>query len=84
MHLDGLNDWNTTNNFNNTFKAFYHTDDFQRWSITNFEDNYKTQSTTYLTMKSTVKQYSYDVFGINEVLEQHKRASGFARMSLPN
>jgi len=77
MHLDALNDWNTTNGLNNTFKAFYNTDDFQRWSITNFEDNYKTQSTTYLTMKNNVKQYSYDVFGINEVLEQHKRATGF-------
>jgi len=82
MHLDGLNDWNITNGLNNTFKAFYNTDDFQRWSITNFEDNYETQSTTYLTMKSTVKQYSYDVFGIGEILEQHKRASGF-HLDLP-
>jgi hypothetical protein len=83
MHLDKQDNWNTTNNLNNTFKAFYNTDDFQRWSITNFENNYETQSTTYLTMKSTVKQYSYDVFGINEILEQHKRASSPARMSMP-
>ncbi len=84
MHLDKLNRWNTTNGLNNTFKAFYNTDDFQRWSITNFENNYETQSTTYLTMKSTVKQYSYDVFGIDEILQQHKRASGPAIMSVPD
>jgi hypothetical protein len=83
MHLDKQNIWNTTNGLNNTFKAFYHTDDFQRWSITNFEDNYETQSTTYLTMKTTVKQYSYNVFGINEILQQHKRASGPA-LSMPD
>jgi len=84
MHLNKLQRLNTTNTLNNTYKAFYHTDDFQRWSITNFENNYETQSTTYLTMKSMVKQYSYDVFGINEILEQHKRASDLAKMSMPD
>ena len=84
MHLNKLHRLNTTNTLNNTFKAFYHTDDFQRWSITNFEDNYETKSTTYLTMKSMVKQYSYDVFEINEVLEQHKRASYPAATSMPD
>ena len=79
MHLNKLNTWNSKNNLNNTFKAFYNTDDFQRWSITNFENNYETESTTYLTMKTNIKQYSYDVFKIDEVLQQHKRASGFAR-----
>ena len=78
MHLDNLNNLNTTNVLNNTYKAFYNTDDFQRWSITNFENNYETQSTTYLTMKTVVKDYSYDIFKIDEVREQHKRASGFA------
>lgn len=84
MHLDYLNKLNTTNTLNNTFKAFYHTDDFQRWSITNFENNYETQSTTYLTMKTNVKQYSYDVFRMDEVLQQHKRASGLAIGSMPD
>jgi hypothetical protein len=78
LHLDKLNNLNTTNNLNNIFKAFYHTDDFQKWSITNFENNYEIESTTYLTMKTRVKQYSYDVFQINEILEQHKRGSGFS------
>lgn len=79
MHLNYLDNLNALNNLNNTFKAFYNTDDFQRWSITNFENNYETYSTTYLTMKSEVKQYNYDVFKIDEVLEQHKRASDFAK-----
>ena len=84
MHLDKQDLWNTTNGLNNTFKAFYNTDDFQRWSITNFESNYETLCATYLTQKYTVKQYSYDVFGIDEILQQHKRASGPARISIPN
>lgn len=75
MHLEKLINMTLTNTLNNTFKAFYNTADFQRWSITNFEHNYETESTSYLTMKTGVKQYSYDVFKINEILQQHKRGS---------
>jgi len=86
MHLERLNDMNKRNTLNNTFKAFYNTDDFQRWSITNLENNYETYSSTYLTMKREVKQYSYDVFKIDEILQQHKRASGLvmSHLSLPD
>jgi hypothetical protein len=37
-------------------------------------------------MKREVKQYSYDVFKIDEILQQHKRASGLvmSHLSLPD
>jgi hypothetical protein len=75
MHLDNLDNMTKRNTLNNRFQAFYHTDDFQRWFITNFENTFATESTTYLTMKTRLKQYSYDVFKMDEILDQHKRAS---------
>jgi len=35
-------------------------------------------------MKTNVKQYSSDVFRMDEVLQQHKRASGLAIGSMPD
>jgi hypothetical protein len=86
MHLDNLDNMTKRNTLNNRFQAFYNTDDFQRWSITNFENTFETESTTYLTMKTRLKQYSYDVFKIDEILDQHKRGSSPAphHLNLPD
>ena len=86
MHLDNLDNMTRRNTLNNTFQAFYNTADFQRWSITNFENTYETESTTYLTMKTRLKQYSYNVFKIDEILQQHKRGSGLVlpHLSIPD
>jgi hypothetical protein len=86
MHLDNLDNMTKRNTLNNSFQAFYNTDDFQRWSITNFENTFETESTTYLTMKTRLKQYSYNVFKIDEILNQHKRGSSpaLSHLSIPD
>jgi len=84
MHLDNLVRMNK-NTLGNNFQAFYNTEDFQRWAMTNFETLYQTECATYTTMKTTVKQYSYSVFNIPEILSQHKRGSELDRsLTLPD
>lgn len=52
--------------------AFFNTDDFQRWAITNLDENYRTHSASYLTYKTPNKEYSYSVLPYDGILNQHK------------
>lgn len=60
---------------NNEVRAFFDTQEFQRWAITNLDYNFNTYSTHYNDYKMFQKQYSYDVFGLESLLKQTKYPS---------
>lgn len=57
--------------------SFYDAEDFQRWSITNLDVNFRDYGVTYLTHKSPNKDYNYSVFKIPSLLKQIKMHSTY-------
>ena len=59
----------------NTFHAYFNTDDFQRWAVTNMDKNYEQYLGSYLTQKQFVKEYTYEVFKYDFILNDYKKPS---------
>jgi hypothetical protein len=59
----------------NPVRAFFDTQNFQRWAITNLDANFEAYSTNYKTEKYVCKEYIYDVFKMPSQLELHKYPS---------
>jgi hypothetical protein len=59
----------------NPVRAFFDTQNFQRWAITNLDANFEAYSTNYKTEKYVCKEYIYDVFKMPGQLELHKYPS---------
>lgn len=59
----------------NKVVSFYNTEDFQRWAITNLDDNFNNYSMHYMTYKQPNKDYSYSVFGMESILQKTKYPS---------
>jgi hypothetical protein len=66
-NVDKVSSWDCTE-----AHAFFNTDDFQRWAITNLDENYRTHCASYLTYKMPNKEYSYSVLPYDGILNQHK------------
>lgn len=62
-------------NCTNDVVAFFDTEDYQRWAITNLDYNFDTYSYHYSQYKKFQKEYNYQVFGINSLLNQTKYPS---------
>ena len=60
---------------NNSCIAFFNSEDFQRWALTNLDNNYNQYSLNYLTYKMPNKQYSYNVIPLDSVLSATKISS---------
>jgi len=65
----------------NTYKAFYDTEDFQRWAITNFENQYSTYGYDITSWKTEMKNYIHSVFNYDSVLNMLKYRSSYHRRS---
>jgi hypothetical protein len=59
----------------NKVVSFYNTEDFQRWAITNLDNNFNQYSMHYLTYKQPSKDYSYSVFKMESILQKTKYPS---------
>lgn len=64
-------------NYDGEVKAFFDTEDYQRWALTNLDYNWNTYSTHYNNYKLFEKQYNYEVFGMESLLRQTKYQSSF-------
>jgi hypothetical protein len=65
----------------NTYKAFYDTEDFQRWAMTNYEMNYNTYGYDITTWKTDAKNYIHSVFNYDSVLNMLKYRSSYYKRS---
>jgi hypothetical protein len=61
--------------YNGEVKAFFDTEDYQRWALTNLNYNWNNYSTHYNNYKMVQKQYNYDVLGLDNLLNQTKYPS---------
>jgi len=61
----------------NKIKVFFAADDFARWQNTNMDSNFELYSQHYTQYKYPLKQYAYDVFGIDSILTRYKQRANF-------
>jgi hypothetical protein len=62
---------------NNSVHAFYDMVDFKKWALSNLDNNFAQYSMSYASYKLPNKQYSFDVFGLQSILNKTKRISPF-------
>lgn len=56
----------------NEVVAFYDTVDFQKWAVTNLDQNFENYSVNYQTYKQFQKDYNHSIFGLDNLLTQTK------------
>ena len=71
------------NNYSGQYDAdkiipFFGSDDFARWANTHMDYNFETYSQHYTQYKYPLKQYAYDVLGIESILTKVKNRTSYA------
>jgi hypothetical protein len=59
----------------NEVVAFFNTDDFQRWALTNMDYNFENYSTNYTKYKTPNREYNHSVLQLDSLLNQTKYPS---------
>ena len=59
----------------NEVVAFFNTDDFQRWALTNMNYNFENYSINYTKYKTPNREYNHSVLNFESLLEQTKYPS---------
>ena len=84
LHLNKLKAIQSNYSSKNTYKAFFDTEDFQSWAMTNYEMYYNTYGYDITTWKTEAKNYIHSVFNYDSVLNMLKYRSSYRkRNSIP-